>query len=325
MARTAAEQMHSSREVALRETERVVYIASVGYSGSTLLELLLGAHEEVVSLGEVYLLASYARSEARCTCGTPVRICPFWMSVQEEVRVATKDPTFVLGEHPLTVEERTQTLFRRIPSITDVALVLGSQAVWRLVKRLDSRAREYGECAENLLKVLNASSKVSGKPIVVDSSKFAVPMKVLFMAIEDKLRVVYLVRDGRATVLSLMKRHSMSFERATHYWKRYNWNLQLMMRSLPSFQVMLINYERLCEEPHAELRKICTFIGCAKPVKSLELIKQQSHSIGGNPMRFRLGEVTIARDDKWQSLISKSQLGLFDSIAGKMNRLLGYD
>ena len=61
---------------------RVVFIAGLGHSGTTLLDLLLGAHPGVVGLGEVYNMLDPVLREAEmdsyCSCGLHSTECPFW-------------------------------------------------------------------------------------------------------------------------------------------------------------------------------------------------------------------------------------------------------
>ena len=56
----------------------------------------------------------------------------------------------------------------------------------------------------------------------------------------------------------------------------------------------------------------------------MELRKQESHSLGGNPMRFRLEESTIRLDEQWREQLTEEDLKIFESVAGKMNRKFGY-
>ena len=66
---------------------KLVYIASMGHSGSTLLDLLIGAHSEVLSVGEV---KGFATGQEECSCEAPtVWECRFWRSVGEAFRAAT--------------------------------------------------------------------------------------------------------------------------------------------------------------------------------------------------------------------------------------------
>src|SRR5678815_2466696 len=57
----------------------LLFLASLGHSGSTLLELLLGAHPRVVGLGEaVGTLEEAELNLPECTCGAPATECPVW-------------------------------------------------------------------------------------------------------------------------------------------------------------------------------------------------------------------------------------------------------
>jgi hypothetical protein len=69
----------------------VIYVAGVGHSGSTLLDLLLSSHPAVTSVGEVRELAR--RPGPRCTCGAPEpSACAFWQKVEPRVREAVGLP-----------------------------------------------------------------------------------------------------------------------------------------------------------------------------------------------------------------------------------------
>lgn len=64
---------------------RVLYVASLWHSGSTLLDLLLSSHGAVTSVGEAVWLADPGRE--RCTCGVrDLDACPFWRGVDAGVR-----------------------------------------------------------------------------------------------------------------------------------------------------------------------------------------------------------------------------------------------
>jgi len=58
-----------------------LYICGAGHSGSTLLDMLLGSHSRIASLGEVINLPMDWATNNRCTCGAPVRDCALWSAV----------------------------------------------------------------------------------------------------------------------------------------------------------------------------------------------------------------------------------------------------
>ena len=71
---------------ALHLKPTVIYIASRPHSGSTLLALLINAHSQVISVGELKKLLHHQT----CTChGFKPEDCPFWSQVAASVREST--------------------------------------------------------------------------------------------------------------------------------------------------------------------------------------------------------------------------------------------
>ena len=71
-----------------------IFVLSDVRSGSTLLDQCLGAHSDVVSLGELHWLRAYVLQDRSiydpahplvCSCGATVPECDFWRSVAAEV------------------------------------------------------------------------------------------------------------------------------------------------------------------------------------------------------------------------------------------------
>ena len=302
----------------------LVYIASVGYSGSTLLDMLLGGSSEITSLGEVHSLAKHAIRDAVCTCGEPISQCDFWRAVEEELRKESGDPHLDLASFSLSVSEKTRSLDRRLPNLADLLLVVGNPIAWRALSRLSPISRGYARASANALQLFEAVSRVAGTPIIVDSSKYPLPMKSLYLADPERVRIIYLVRDGRAVSRSLMNRQDLSLEEAARRWTRFNWNLELVMRTISARNVLRVRYEDFCRNPSDHLTRLSEFVGTANPIPLQPLHKDRFHNIGGNPMRFRRGETKIVLDEKWKDELTTEQLGTFEAIGGKLNRRLGY-
>jgi len=62
--------------------QKIIYIAGLGHSGSTILDLALGANSDIIGLGEVYTLLDKDRRNkhlpSKCSCGEKGKDCPFW-------------------------------------------------------------------------------------------------------------------------------------------------------------------------------------------------------------------------------------------------------
>ena len=67
--------------------QRIVYIAGLGHSGSTILDLALGVHTDAVGLGEVYTLLRKKQRQnhmgSLCSCGETATKCPFWSKLDK--------------------------------------------------------------------------------------------------------------------------------------------------------------------------------------------------------------------------------------------------
>ena len=73
-------------ETWLRGRMRVIYIAGMSHSGSTVLNLMLNAHPEICAVGELIDLNRVTKRETLppCRCGAPsLWSCEFWSRVNE--------------------------------------------------------------------------------------------------------------------------------------------------------------------------------------------------------------------------------------------------
>jgi len=64
-----------------------VFIASLSHSGSTLVDLLVGAHSSAVSLGEIHsTIRKLSEPQKDCTCGKAAEECDIWGELLNEYR-----------------------------------------------------------------------------------------------------------------------------------------------------------------------------------------------------------------------------------------------
>ena len=64
----------------------IVLICSAGRSGSTLLDLLIGAHPQGASLGEFSFLGKAIALDQDCSCGQHMSACEPWQDVLATVQ-----------------------------------------------------------------------------------------------------------------------------------------------------------------------------------------------------------------------------------------------
>ena len=168
-----------------------------------------------------------------------------WVLRREDgaVRVYPPAPKW---KHPL----------RRLPSPLELAIAVGADRIVPRLGRVSREAHTLLETARNSWRVAEAMADLDGTRFIVDSSKTAIRLKLLYLTRPAGVRVIYLVRDGRAVAASAMRRAELTAAAAARVWKRENHNLALVLRGIPAAQQHRVRYEDLCEDPARELTRI---------------------------------------------------------------------
>lgn len=322
--------------------DQLIYIAGSGHSGSTLLDMMLGGHSQISSLGEVHRLTMNACAKTdfelhRCTCGLTIEECPFWQKVAVKLQelLEVDDPA-IFKKHWITERRNLQlddswdawepvstgrNLFH--PRLLNVAAGLGNRSVWRLLANLNREVREYRKIIHNSLDVYEAVRRAHKTPIVIDSTKNATRLQGFNMESAPNLRVLFLLRDGRAVCYSRMRRQSVSMEVAARVWKAEHMKQRLVHRNMDKSLFLRATYEDLCRAPEKELQRICSWLGVEFQPLMLDF-RADRHNLGGNPMRMRSQERAIELDEKWRRELTRDDLDVFDRLVGDLNRDLGY-
>jgi hypothetical protein len=173
---------------------RLVYIASLSHSGSTLLDLLLNAHSHFVSVGELRKFSPHLQDQDtyKCTCGErALDGCAFWK----------------------TVVERLEAEGTRLDDIrTD---------------RADPMAMPGN------LALLKAIAEASSDAIIVDSSKTTDRLRQLLASPELDVLPVFLVRDARGQICSTLSKGKKTLRRAISEYKRTNRRIMQLLAGHP--------------------------------------------------------------------------------------------
>ena len=195
---------------------KVIFIASLSHSGSTLLDLMLNAHPEVASVGELKQLGRFARLEKpnrqlRCTCGAESLLsCKFWTRVSELTKAATGR---TIGE--LNVEDYDEA---------------------------ESFDRDNAA-------LFQAIATVSGKRYVVDSSKHVTRLSLLIENPALDVFPVFLLRDPKGQICS-SKKTSASLLRLIGNYVRTNREIHELVKDRPH---SVVRYEELVRNPEQVL------------------------------------------------------------------------
>jgi Sulfotransferase family len=319
----------------------LVYILAASHSGSTLLAMLLGAHAEVCTVGELKATALGDVERYRCSCREVITRCRFWSRISREmarrgygfhVTHAGTD----LGSGATPYVRRLLAPLHRGPTlerIRDAALALSP--TWReQLPRIQAINAALAECI----------CDETGKRVIVDSSKVGLRLKYLLQNPGLDVRVIRLIRDGRAVVLTYKdpsrfadardpclrgggmgdtrEAESLSTAEAAREWRRSNEEAETIVDQVARGRWLEVRYEALCRTPDTTLRSLFTFIG-VRPDEPRLSLKSSDYHVLGNGMRLD-ETIDIRLDDRWRSKLNGGEVDIFDSVAGELNRRLGY-
>jgi Sulfotransferase family len=304
---------------------RVVSIIGSGRSGSTILDILLGSHPNIEGVGA---LSKLPRSgwipddDRRCSCGSPIHSCPYWVGVYERwidtvgagglkryIDLQARYEHSSKGWPRLLLEERS-------PSSTFL---------------------EYG----HMTAALYASIRdVSGKRVILDSSKKPIRTYALLASGAVDVRVLHLVRDGRGVVWSRLKSLPRDVEagvpaarpptapwRTTLHWSQANIESEWVTRRAGRSNAARIAYESLVNTPGELLERISPVIDedVSELMHRLERGQEMhaGHRVGGNRVRFS-GSLHLRPDLEWMTELPSSDRTTFWRMAGWLARRYGY-
>ena len=252
----------------------LIYIAGFGFSGSTLLDMLLGSDPHVAGLGEMMYLPDYVTNGKRCTCGQLVRACTVWGRV-----LPAPDAPEARFFGP---RYHHDTLYRRV-----------AQRGYRF----DDDDRAWSRYQFELLRAVGAAT---GKDVFVDSSKNLARLR-FYQAVcpaDFRLRVLHLVREPLGVMESGKK--YMTPMRAALGWLRTNYAIASYRRR-GGIPALPLTYRALALEPLATLNRAHVFCGIpaisALPVCTVA----GKHNIEGNPSRYRFTHIYY--DDDWKRVL----------------------
>jgi hypothetical protein len=300
----------------------VVYIMGHGYSGSTLLTFLLGSHPQIATVGELGIAPSAKTSpeEYFCSCGQPIRDCGFWQRVTREM--AERGHEFDIWDSELEFRSPKGGLDDVVLRAVQRGPLLET-ARTTAFHVLPGARRELSRTLGRIESLAEIVAGIKGCGIFLDSSKR--PERATFMrrfGRLDGMKVIHLVRDGRAVSCSAMKHLGIGPEEAARSWLADNHGSEHARRFFPADRWMTLRYEDLCSDPHGVLEKVYGFIGV--PAKNgLDDFRSVDHHIIGNQMRLS-STSEIRLDERWKQTLTPEQMAEIERRVGALNRKYGY-
>jgi len=272
---------------------KVIYIAGISHSGSTLLGHTLGEVERFVYGGEIRNIWQRGLLEDRaCCCGVSFRKCPFWSTVIKERFPA-------LSHAEITTFAQFHARHVRLRGLPAFA---GFGSDHRLV----------APYRDSLVLLYRAIRDVANADVVVD------------------LSIVHLVRDPRGNVYSFMRRGRVArHEIVARAGRWLSWNVATeSLARVVRARYVRVRYEDFVQSPQASLEEIGSGVGVAvnMPAKlsGSRITLQPKHIFSGNRARGVVGEVNLRLDDDWRQVLPRPVQLAITATAAPLVRRYGY-
>lgn len=302
---------------------KILYVAGLGRSGSTILSNSLGQIPGFFSAGELNFIWRHNVIENRlCGCGRPFDECPVWTAVMEEAfgGMDSVDPREMMRL------QRSGTRTRHIPAM----LTEGGRR--DLAERLEKLLITYGRLYE-------AIGSVTNSRVIVDSSKEPAHGRAMSLVPGVDFYVVHLIRDPRAAAYSwLKKKHQpdsdtreymvrFSPTKSAALWDSWNVSAEALWRTSPE-RYLRLRYEDFVADPRESFKEILTLIGerdAVPPLASEREVKLGvSHTVSGNPNRFETGAVELRHDREWREKMEPRDRALVTALTLPLIKRYGY-
>lgn len=240
-----------------RQSPEIIYIQSVGHSGSTLLSRLVNLHPDIFSMGSFRELELEPGEveDTMCGCGRHPAVCEVWSGISSDYA------------------ERGVGRFRGRDGRVNEEQFDRSSAVINILGRTTN--------SSHVCELTHDGRRVAG----------------YVSRIPERVVLVHLVRDPRAIFRSYMRLlkpttkrgHSgLALRIARYYFRRHAYTLYLRVRYQPKgLRYIRVRYEDVCENPDEELARIFQKSGVANFIVSANFKHERNHIIGGNVIRFK--------------------------------------
>jgi hypothetical protein len=302
---------------------RILYIAGLGRSGSTVLDQTLGAQPGAFSVGQFLDVWKHGVLENwRCACGDPFASCAFWSKVR------TSDPGLLTSEAAADIQHYHEQTFR----------LRFMYRLWWEGGRRRILAKTPPSYFDRISRLYRAVRSVSGCETIVDSSKSPGYAHLLIESgVADQIELIHIVRDPRAVAYSSMRRrvdptspdsriaiepHSVSLTAAM--WVEWNTTIERLAQQYP-VRYTLLRYEDFVKDPGVTLSRLGLTSGVAASVStSFAQPHPEWHTVYGNPSRLRSGPIVLRQDNEWRDKLPRGAATTVSVITAPLLSRYGY-
>lgn len=284
--------------------KKVIFILGTGHCGSTLLDLILGSHSNMFSLGEVYRIIS--SNPPIPICDICEEDCEFWTpELLSKIRASYSNSSLNRISRKLGVMEAKEVSFYRL--------------LFKASKK----------------NILIDSTK---KPSWINRNR----SKLELSNIQPIL--VYLSRDGRAVVNSYFRKYPQrGLDKIANNWIKRIKKINSCYDAWEGEGKIHIRYEDLAKNPIQTIEKLTLFLKLPFEKEMMMFWSCSHHLVNGNAgtksmlLKFRDNEryevwvdekgkeyyknreLGIKFDERWRSELNIEQTSIINGIIGNLN------
>ena len=241
----------------------VIYILGAGHCGSTLLNLCFDQHSSIIGVSEIITLN---QKKPGWSGNKNILSESFWSRVD---KLMYQNYGKKLSEVPFNLQ---------------IKMPLLNIAIERNKEALDS--------------IL----KVSKKSIISDSSKNSKRLEALLSCPLFRVKVIYLVRDGRAIVNAYRRKYG-SIQPGLYNLIKTDYSARKLMAKYGEHNWITIRYEDMVENLKDTLKKICEFSEISFENNMMKPETSKFKGIGGNRiLKKPINKIIL--DDRWKKEMS---------------------
>lgn len=273
--------------------EAPIFIVGVPRSGTTLLSSMLAAHPLVSISDETHFLNRVAKPRLEKPDLSEAEFTKFWAEYTRTLWFSS------LGFDAAAIE-------RRIRAAGSYHLA----AIFAAILAEDAAAQRKARAGEKT----PGHERYTG----------------ILLSWYPDARVVYVVRDPRAVIASVMRTPWGRFASLDQHARRWRESVQRFRQWQNDPRVCLVRYERLVADPEGSLKSLCNFLGLEFSPAMISARKAKQRSVptmnwANQHLDQAAAPVTTASVDAWRSHLKPAQVTIIEHFCGPELTASGYD
>ena len=271
-------------------------------SGGTILGRILDCSDEIIFVGNIKdFWRKGLKRNNKCSCGERFETCSFWKSVTKEY----------MNSFPSIDIEEVRKEFKQVEKWSSY-FKLKKIVINKKDNSLKPLLDKYLEHNKKLYEVV---SKLSGKKIIVDSSRNTQRLLALSLLNKFQLHPVHIIRDPRGVINSLINKDISNYNEIRHntilnllHWNAKNYFSMKIMDRLKITRRVNILYKNFAANPVTVIEELKKMLNCTLNYEldngKFSINLGAGHIFSGNRERHQSGKIKIKEDIEWKEELS---------------------